>query len=290
MTPLGDFDLRMANRHFGGWIDAAGDGQDFAVPMAFPIEGWETSACVVMRQANDGTVTGDVYGADGHAEAAWKQALAVLSLDVDGTGFKAVGKRDPVIGELQRKYPGLRPVLFHSPYEAAAAFVIGHRMSIAEGRTIRKRLAAECGDAIETPLGLQYAFPRPQRLLQIQAFPGIPAAKWPRLQGVAQAAIEGVLDRKHLLKLAGDIALRRLRAINGLGPFFSQGVLIRGGGTLDELSEDLVTKQAVQHAYGLQTSLDHAAILGIARTWRPFRTWCMVMLHIDFRRHRMGQE
>ena len=68
--------------------------------MAFPIEGWATSAAVLVRQAADGTVSGEVHGAPGQEEPAWKQALAVLSLDVDGTGFADVGRRDTVIGGL----------------------------------------------------------------------------------------------------------------------------------------------------------------------------------------------
>ena len=47
------------------------------------------------------------------------QVTRILSLDVDGTGFPEVGRRDPVVGGLQARWPGLRPVGFYSPYEAA---------------------------------------------------------------------------------------------------------------------------------------------------------------------------
>ena len=57
------------------------------------------------------------------------QVERILSLDVDGSGFLAVGKRDPVVGELQRRYPGLRPVGFWSPYEAAAWTIIRPRQT-----------------------------------------------------------------------------------------------------------------------------------------------------------------
>ncbi len=42
----------------------------------------------------------------------------LLSLDVDGRGFAAPGRRDQVVGALQHRFPGLRPVLFFTPYEA----------------------------------------------------------------------------------------------------------------------------------------------------------------------------
>jgi hypothetical protein len=49
-----------------------------------------------------------------------EQVARILSLDVDGTGFPEVGRRDPVVGGLQARWPGLRPVGFFSPYEAGA--------------------------------------------------------------------------------------------------------------------------------------------------------------------------
>ncbi len=279
----GAFNLRTANDYFGGWIEAA-DGPDFEVPMAFPVEGWTTSAAVLMRQAADGTVSGEVHGAHGQEDAAWKQAQAVLSLDVDGRGFADVGRRDAVIGGLQERYAGLRPVLFNSPYESAAAFVIGHRISIAQGRAIRARLASEHGQAIETPRGTLHAFPSPEALLRLDAFPAIPAAKWPRLHGVAHAAVDGLLDRTHLRQTRPDEALRQIRTIPGLGEFFSQGVLMRGAGLVDAVSDDVVTKQAVEQAYRLHHTPSHDEVLSIAESWRPFRMWSLVLLHVAFRR------
>jgi DNA-3-methyladenine glycosylase II len=283
LQPNGPFRLRSANEYFGGWVDAA-NGPDFVVPMAFPVESWTTSAAVFVRQSADGTVSGDVCGADGQEDAAWKQALAVLSLDVDGTGFPDVGRRDPVIGDLQERYAGLRPVLFNSPYESAAAFVIGHRISIAQGRVIRTRLAAQHGQPIDTPRGTLHAFPSPEGLLRLDAFPGIPAAKWPRLHGVARAALDGLLDRTHLRQTPHDEALRRIRTIPGLGEFFSQGVLLRGAGLVDAVSDDVVSKQAVERAYGLDHTPAHDEVLEIARAWEPFRMWALVLLHVWLRR------
>ncbi len=82
---------------------------------------------------------------------AWQQALATLSLDSEATGWPEVGQRDPVIGHLQQTYQFLRPVLFHSPYEAAAAFIIGHRISIQQGRAIRQAMAREIGENLQQP-------------------------------------------------------------------------------------------------------------------------------------------
>ena len=54
---------------------------------------------------------------------------------------RSVGERDPVIGALQRAHPGQRPVLFHSPYEAAAWSVISARRPAAQGAKVRAALS-----------------------------------------------------------------------------------------------------------------------------------------------------
>jgi DNA-3-methyladenine glycosylase II len=280
LDPQGPFSLAAANERFGGWVEHAA-GDDLAVVMAFPVERSWTPAAVVVRQSPDGSVNGEVRTA-GSADAAWQQARAVLSLDADGSGFAAVGERDPVIGGLQASYPGLRPVLFHSPYEAAAAFVIGHRISIAQGRAIRKRIAAAMGSGISTPAGMAYAFPGPGDLLRYDALPGVPAAKIERLHGVAQAALDGVLDRERLRALHEAEALALLRTIAGIGPFFAQGILMRGAGLVDAVTDDEVSMQAIERAYGLQAPPSAAEVTEITDRWRPFRMWALVLLHVWF--------
>ena len=280
-APLGPFSLAAANERFGGWVEGQA-GEGLAVAMGFSVEGSWLPAAVVVRQSADGTVHGEVHAAAA-AEPAWRQALAVLSLDVDSTGFPAVGEADPVIGDLQTRYPGLRPVLFHSPYEAAAAFVIGHRISIVQGRAIRKRIAAELGPAIATTAGTIHAFPPPSDLLGFDTLPAVAAAKIERLHCVAQAALDGVLDRERLRAMPEEEALATLRQIAGIGPFFAQGILMRGAGLVDAVTDDEVTRQAIQRAYRLPALPTQEEIAQISNGWRPYRMWANVLLHVWFR-------
>lgn len=283
LAPQGQFSLAAASDRFGGWVDGSAAG---AVVMAFPVEGWDASAAVVVRQGEDGTVGGEVFTTgdyQGSAERAWRQVVAVLSLDVDGSGFAAVGEADPVIGGLQARYPGLRPVLFHSPYEAAVSFLIGHRISIAQGRAIRRRIAEERGAAIPTPAGMGHAFPSPGVLLDSAALPSVPPVKIERLHVAARAALDGQLDRDRLRALPEADALTELGRLQGIGPFFAQGILMRGAGLVDAVTDDEVTRQAIQRAYGLPTPPARRQVLDIADRWRPFRMWAAVLLHVWFR-------
>jgi 3-methyladenine DNA glycosylase/8-oxoguanine DNA glycosylase len=274
-VPRGPFDLETEVTHFVGW-PKLGDG----IVMAFPVEGWNGSAAVVMRQRGD-TITGDVHGASqADAERAWHQALATVSLDVDGAGFVDIGRCDPVIGRLQTEYRHLRPVLFHSPYEAACAFIIGHRITILQTRRLRQRLAEEFGAAIAidgTPFS---AFPDPPTLLRLETFPGIAPVKIERLHHVARAALEGTLDRATLRSLPEQDALTQLRTLPGIGEFFAQGILMRGAGLVDAVTEDDLTPRAIQLLYKLRERPDRAAVLKRAEAWRPFRMWAIVLLNV----------
>jgi 3-methyladenine DNA glycosylase/8-oxoguanine DNA glycosylase len=291
VKPRGPFDLANQNRFFGGWPTLP--GEQTALVLSFPVEGWDGSAAVVLRQARSnagqaaGQITGQIFGSSKNVPKAKEQALAALSLDVDGSGWPAVGERDPVIGELQKKYGLVRPVLFHSPYEAAAHFMIGHRISMLQARAIRVRVAEEFGEAIQVGSTKFYAFPMPQRLLEIKSIKGLPERKIERLHGVARAALSGLLDREQLRARAKKSlaeTLKELQDIHGVGPFFASGILFRGAGLVDELMDDARTLRTVQQAYKKTESLTVEQLKTIAEAWRPYRTWATILQHIWARR------
>ncbi len=281
LTPRGPFDLAQQRRFFG-WAPFQPDPS--ALAMCFPVEGWQTAALVVFRQPAADAITGTVHGCvAGVAERAWEQAVAVLSLDIDGADFPAVGDRDPIIARLQRAYAWMRPTLFHSPYEAACNFIIGQRISIAQARALRARMATESGDTISAQGAELSAFPRPQRLLELSEIRGLPEEKVRRLHGVATAAIDGILDRRRLRSLPVDSALAELTELRGVGAFSAQGILHRGAGLVDEVTDDPVTKQAVQRLYELDHLPAQSEVIAAAEPWRPFRTWSQVLLHVWLR-------
>ncbi|HZU76389.1 MAG TPA: DNA-3-methyladenine glycosylase 2 family protein, partial [Dehalococcoidia bacterium] len=280
VRPRGPFDLAVQNRHFGEWALSQANGAATAT-MAFPVEGWEESAAVTLTQEPGGEVSAAVFGVhDG--ERAVQQALAVESLDVDGSGYPAVGERDPVIGKLQEEHAYLRPVLFHSPYEAACSFIIGHRIRITQGRDIRRRIAEAHGAAIDVDGATVHAFPLPQELLALPSLPGVPPVKIERLHAAADAALDGTLDRATLRGMPYDVAVSRVKRIKGLGDFFAAGVVLRGAGTVDVFPGDPITVAGIHRFYGVDSE-DDGAVEQIVEGWRPYRTWCSVLVHASER-------
>lgn len=277
--PSGPFDLANQTRYFGGWPTLPNDER--AIVMAFPLEASEQAVAVVIRQSEDGVIMGEVHGCrEALVDRARSQALAAISLDTDGSGWTEVGRRDPVIGRLQAKYRHLRPTVFHSPYEAAAAFVIGHRISITQGRALRARIAAEVGTAITIEGKRFYAFPTPGQLLRADTLPGLNQIKTERLGAIARAAQEGWLAREPLRAMSEDAALAKLQTLPGIGAFFSQGILFRGAGTIDTLTNEEIGRYAVAQAYGLRSAPDQKTLEQIAEAWRPYRMWTVVLLHV----------
>jgi len=275
--PRGPFDLLFQNQYFNGWPTLPDNPTTIA--MTFPIEGWHGSAVVTLHQNQNSVLEIDVHGKTDH-EAAKNQALAAMSADEDASDWPAVGKRDPFVRTLQEKYHYMRPTKFHSPYEAAAALIIGHRITVRQARIIRAQIAEQYGEAITVANNTYYAFPMPQKLLEITSFKGLNDTKIQRLHAVAQAALDGLLDTKYLRSLPVEKALKELETLPGVGPFFSQGILHRGAGVADSFTHDDLTYHAIQVAYDLPETPTTEQVLAIADKWRPYRMWVIVLMHV----------
>lgn len=288
IPPRGPFSLAAAQDFAGGFPPGIGGGEVGAasIAMAFPVEGTDSSAAVELSQRADGMVVGRTDASPSLLDQVQRQAARSLSLDHDGSGWPDVGKRDPVIGRLQEAHGFLRPVCFYSAYEAATSFVIGQRISMRQGASIKRRLGEDLGDEPTVDGHPYVAFPRPSRLLEAREVRGLPDRKLEWLHGLARAAIDGRLDADELRALPHEEALARLRELPGVGPFTAEAVLLRGCGVVDAIpsSEDL-SLQAAADLYG-RPGLDRAGVLEIAEVWRPYRMWAVVLLRMGWNRER----
>ncbi len=246
--------------------------------LAFVVDGYREHAGVVLRQRGK-AIEATVDGA--HGVAVRRQVERVLSLDHPGRDWLAVGTRDPVIGGLQREHPGLRPVLFHSPYEAAAWSIISARKPRAYAAALRTKLATAHGTVFTLAGEELAACPLPEALATVRAFPGIDATRMTRLRAVARAALDGLLDPSRLAKLSPSAARAELETLPGIGPFYADLVLVRASGLTDLLPRnEPMLLSYVGHFYGTGKPVDMAALDTIAERWRPFRTWATVLIRV----------
>jgi DNA-3-methyladenine glycosylase II len=285
IEPLGRFSLRAAAAFGFGPTEGHPPSFDGAMQLAFCVDGGSGYAGAVLRQrADDESVGVELTLRDGaDHEAALAQVMRTVSLDHDGVAFAHVGDDDPVIGALQRAHPGQRPVLFQSPYEAAAWSVISARRPTAQGAKVRAALSQRLGRTFELAGRTLPAFPQPSALAEIpDTFPGLNAVKIERLRQIAAAASAGDLDIARIHELGPDAAYEELQRLPGIGPFYASLIVLRASGFADAWLGPR-ERRGAEHAaryYGVDEADRDRRLAEIADGWRPFRTWCQVLVRL----------
>jgi len=280
IEPAGPFSWEGALDVLGRWepVRRHGAAPDGSVRLAFPLDGDHAPAALALRF--DGRVLrGEVAGTD-RLDAVARQVARVFSLDHDGTGYPSLASRDPELGRLMAALPGLRPVCFTSPYEAAAWAVISPRIGMAGAAVVLERLVAEHGHRLRVAGAEVGAFPAPERLLRVRSVPGLGAEKVARLHAVARAAQDGLLGAERLRALGHEAGPASVRALPGIGPFWSQGVYLRGCGIADVFPDEPLALAALGHLHGLGDRPSPDALAGLTDRLRPYRMWACFLLRV----------
>ncbi|GAC1325835.1 MAG: DNA-3-methyladenine glycosylase [Mycobacteriales bacterium] len=281
----GPFSLAASRRFLEGFAPATSVGaadRDSPLALAFPVEGsWGTVGCSVVQEGDElvASVVGEQPAGDVPVDAVRAQLARIFSLDVDGSGFAALGTRDPVLSRLQERYEGLRPVCFWSAYEAAVWAVIGHRIRMTQAAGIKARLSAELGTRVDVGGQPVDAFPAPAVLCELESFAGLSGRKPEYLRALAQAALDGRLDSARLRSMPRGQAVAQLCELPGIGPFSAELVLLRGAGDPDHFSlHEPRLGRAVGLAYAVQPTVERLS--DISAGWAPYRTWASVLLRV----------
>jgi DNA-3-methyladenine glycosylase II len=290
LTPRGPFSLEAAATFGFGPNEGRPPPFDGAMRLAFAVDGGRGYAGAVLTQAErDGPVAVELQTAgDADADTALAQLARIVSLDHDGEEFVRVGDRDPVLGALQAKHPGQRPVLFHSPYEGAAWAVISARRPASVAARVRTALGEQRGHSFELAGQTAHAFPQPAALVGLDSFPGLDAIKMRRLRGVAEAG--GELDAAHLQALGPERAFEHVQRLEGIGPFYASLIVLRATGFADAILRTPEPKglRNAAELYGSEEPLTPEAFAELAENWRPFRTWATVLIRLAGDRARTG--
>ena len=281
LAPVGPYSISASARFLEGFAPAhyEGGGSErlrFAF-VADGLGGGERVAGAYVYPEGEKVVV-ETYG-EAAPETVRDQTERVLSLDVDGGRFLEVGERDPVVGGLQGRYPGLRPVCFYSPYEAAAWAIIGNRIRILQAAKVKARMAEELGELVQIRGKQERTFPGPSQLLDLNGFPGLSGRKAEYLRELSRAALAGKLEASYLRSLTTAEALAGLKELPGIGDFSAELILLRGAGEPDGLpAREPRLARAVAMAYGMEETPTSERVGEISEGWRPYRTW--VTLHL----------
>ncbi len=237
---------------------------------------WEEGGAIV------GTATGEV-------DAARHQVARMFSLDVDATDYPRVGKRDAAVGHVMRAHPGLRPVLFPSPYEAAAWAVISQRIAQTQAARLRAGLCDAHGETVTIDGAPLRCLPSPRRMLKVDAHKGLTPEKIERLHAVAHAAIDGQLDADRLRAIGYAGAVGWLQEIRGIGPFWSSAIYLRACGVTEPFPIDEPRSvRAFADAHGLRDIPERAELERMVKRLHPFGMWVAVLLRVAANRGTMA--
>jgi DNA-3-methyladenine glycosylase II len=272
LTPSGPFSLELANGFGFGHRDAVTDN---VMRLAFAADSSFEPVGVTLTQDGAGAVHGEAHG-EVAVEAVSAQVARVLSLDHDGEAWMRIGAEDAALGRIQQMHLGLRPVLFNSPYEAAAWSVLSARQPRAHALQLRESIAERWGTVFDLAGSRMSAFPPPARLLEaVDAVRGLPEERLRRMRGVAEAALDGRMDAGRLQALGPEDATEEMLRLRGIGPFYASLIVVRATG----FSDAFIPEPGAVRAAG------HFGVLGAgesfearAERWRPFRTWATVLL------------
>lgn len=273
----GPYDLReVAMMGFGHRDESEWDG---IMRLAFCTDSLDRQVGVEVRQTEN-RLDLVVHGApDIDVDAVGRQVARIVSADHDGDAWSRVCASDPVLARLHAVAPGFRPANFHSPYDAAVWSVLSARRARSQGIGLRRRLSEVHGARFELAGRVESALPTPAQLLEVDAFPGLPADRVPRLHAIAEAAMDGFLDVERLTALEPEEAMLQLQTLPGIGPFYSALIVIRACGLTDVLStEESHSREAIRELYDLDHLPTDAELVARAEAWRPFRTWASVTL------------
>jgi DNA-3-methyladenine glycosylase II len=275
------FELRAASEFYASFVPGSGMAAATAdrLTFAFRLDRTFDSVAVALTERDEAIVAAYAGPRDGAAVA--RQVSRMLGLDADGEAWRAVGRRDPVVGQLQSEFPGFFTAAKASPYDAATWAILAQRASMAAAARWKLALTEAHGESV-TLEGREYrVFPSPVVLEKVESFPGLIPEKLHRLRGVARAAIEGRLDADRLRALPEDEALRELMTIRGVGPWAASHILYRGAANQDAApTNEPRVLHGVASAYGIPVPTP-VAFARLAEDWRPFRMWVSVL----FARH-----
>ncbi len=199
------------------------------------------------------------------------QISRMLGLDADAQAWLELGRRDALVGGLQRSFPGFFTAGFPSPYEAGVSGVLSHRSSVKQAASIRRALSKARGTEVD---GV-FALPTPKQLLATKGFTSIPDAKWKVLQGLARAALDGLLDAERLRALPTEFALAQVQQLHGVGPWTAAHMVLRGATVRDALP---LSEPRVLRAFTHVSGRPESELIERAEAWKPFRMWVSMLL------------
>jgi AraC family transcriptional regulator of adaptative response / DNA-3-methyladenine glycosylase II len=201
----------------------------------------------------------------------------MFDLDANPQTIAAAFSRDPLLGPLIARRPGLRLPGGWDGFEIAVRAILGQQISVAAARTLATRIVHRWGEPLLlSPLpGLEKLFPTASVLAQVDLrVVGVTNARAATISGVAQAMLDGRVDFQPGQTL--DAFVARWVALRGIGDWTAQYIAMRALSHPDAFpAADLILRREA----GIETvPLGTKALIARAEAWRPWRAYAVMHL------------
>jgi AraC family transcriptional regulator, regulatory protein of adaptative response / DNA-3-methyladenine glycosylase II len=200
----------------------------------------------------------------------------LLDLDADTVRIDAALGRDPLLGPLVRRRPGLRVPRSTDGFELAVRAIAGQQVTLAAARRIGARLVSLYGRPLAEQAGaVTHLFPTPAALAEADSLAlRMPRARAGALRALGRAVLDGRLDLSPGADRAA--ATRALLALPGVGPWTASYVAMRALGDSDAFPPgDAAVRRALER---LGRDGSPAAVERLAEGWRPWRSYALMHL------------
>ena len=198
----------------------------------------------------------------------------LLGLDIDLKEFYRLASRDKTLRPLMRRFKGFKPPRFLMPFEALVNGITCQQLSLSFGIQVLNRLATNFGQAIETPQGYAYAFPRPMDLIDVKPEAlrklSYSCQKARALLDLSTNILQGGVDLDRVEKMTDGDALKCLDDLRGVGRWTAEYALLRGFGRLHVFpADDVGVRHSLERWLKLGKPLDYESTIQLLARWKP---------------------
>lgn len=161
-----------------------------------------------------------------------------------------------------------RPIITRDPFRSLFGAIVQQQVSMAAARAIQKRLCALCADQCVTPAAVLLITPRRLRSA------GLSRQKALYVRDLADHFASGALSSRKLRRMSDDEVIEATTAVNGVGRWTAEMLLIFCLERPDVWPiDDLGIRKAARNFLGLEEFPARPALIDMAESWRPYRSF-----------------
>jgi len=207
----------------------------------------------------------------------------MFGLHVDLAPFYRIAGHDAKLLSLTEKFRGLKPPGYPTIFETLVIAFACQQLSLAAGLGMVSRLACACGLSLTLDDETNYAFPRPEDVLELapEAFReiGFSRNKTRAFLELAANLAGGRIEFDSLGGMDNEDVVASLLALRGIGRWTAEYVLLRGLKRLNVFpGDDVGARNRLAKWLGCKEPLDYEGVARATERWEPYAG--MVYFHM----------